>query len=1313
MDAPGLAPAEGNHSHGQPELSPGLSLSQREVWLDQCAWPNSVHLNIGGGGFLYGRFDLALFKSALNLLVEENQALRLVPSADGGQRLLAHFVPVLKTLQFPDSGNPELALQTWWHESIREPFVLGEHPPWRFTLLRVTDELHGVSMQFHHMVMDGWGTSLVLQRWSQIYNALAANKSPLKLNSPDYLDFIADSTRYQNSEAFERDFEFWCAQFPALPEPLIVRKTGIPKQESLPQAHLVTQRISRTEYALLLHYATNNHVTPFHVFLAALALYFGRAHNRHEAVVGVPSLNRSGRRYRDTLGMFVGVMPILVKLSPTATLADLVASVSLAMRGALRHPRFPLSELGRKLEMIRSGRDGFFDLLLSFERQDYQLNFGEAKSISSRQMFSGLARYPLGVTVCEFHDDADVEMILEANPNYFEAEEAQRLGARLWALVQTMVATPDAELSTISLVPPAERVELLTGLHSKLTVTSDTEPFISLFERQAKANPNATALVWEGGHQNYAALNDLAEKLTRRLQQRGVTAHSVVAFAIARSPDIVIAILAIAKLGAAFLPLDPDLPVARIAEILAESAALALLIQRENKERLVHLHPLTIVVDEEPEVVPDAESYPSFSPKPHDMAYVLFTSGSTGRPKGVMVSHASLARRLAWLSKTYGVTAADRSAQATQITFDPSLIELCLPLIHGGSVALPAPGRVLPESLAQFALTHGVTIMAFVPSTLIRFLEAAANLPKLKLRVACCGGEVLSAELSNLYLNQTGARLYNVYGPTEATIFASAWACVPRPVGSILPIGSAVDDTRIYVLDENQQLLPFGAAGEIYLGGGAVALGYLNRPDLTANAFLADPFQPGSRMYRTGDRGWMGVDGNLNFLGRIDRQIKLRGYRIELGEIEAAILGVEGVSQAAVKLITHADKPVIHAWVATLANQSNQQLAERLQTSLRQRLPSYMIPNGFDILQALPQSSAGKIDYAALPEPIEVVRAIAARPPSSLLEGNLLRLWQDVLKQPGLLVTDNFFEIGGDSLAAVSILTGIEKLIGRRVPMYLITERPTVEGLASALSEDHAESSLLVKLGALSDNERVLQTGRALLYLAASGHGDLIRFKNLARALEATCELRMLQPPSASTVVRTVDLARLYVGNVVKQGKQAVYIAGFSVGGLAALETSQQLEQAGVEVKGLFLLDTIYPSRLWGGTFFWRLLGWLVRSLHIQDLSMNGRRLGAMLKDPGLVGQVMAVSGYRPSAFAGTTHLIKSVGLASTWDRLLFRAWRRLLGKNLIEHRVSGLHGSMFDDTHVGELAQTIADAIQNAPETPKARNPSQLTPIP
>ena len=1259
-----------------------LSLSQREVWRDQASWPGSSHLVIGGGGFVSGPFDLARCRAALELLVAESDGLRLAPLRNGTQNLLQQVDPALELVDISATADPVQAMNDWWQSALGRPFHFDGTPPWRFAILRAHQQLHGLVMQFHHLVMDGWGTTRVMKRWSELYNLLESGANILAKDRPSYQQFVEESNLYAASAAFERDAVYWKAQVPALPPVVIERRFGDRRAQGLAPAHMQVQGLPRADYDRLAARATSQGATAFSVFLAALALYFARTSGQANVLIGVPMLNRGGRRYLQTPGMFVGVLVLNIHVAPEMSAASLVAAVGAATRGALRHPRYPLSELGRSLDMVRNGRDRIFDVLLSFEQQDYDVAFGAATRVDSRQFFSGVARYPLGVTVCEFHPGQDLELVLEGSSACFDSAEMALLGKRLWHIAQRLASEPHEAVQQLDILPPAERDALLNRQTRNAVPRAAPQPFITLFEQHVRLQPHATSLVWDGGSMDYQTLDLQAEQLAHRLVALGAGRDRVVAVAMARSPDLVVALLAISKSGSAFLPLDPDAPVARLAGIVQQSRAIALLIQEDAWDRLAPLHTRTVVAGWQQALVTAVARGGHALPAPGDLAYVLFTSGSTGTPKGVMVEHATLSRRLSWLSRVYGVHAGDRSALATQATFDPFLIELCLPLVHGASIALAPPGRLHPSSIAEFAIRHGVSIMAFVPSTLAGFLDAAAGRTDLKLRVACCGGEVLSPELARRYLSGTRARLFNVYGPTEACIFVTAFECVDQPGTQALPIGAPVDDACIYVLDAQREPLPFGVTGEIFIGGESLARGYLGRPDLTHAAFLDDPFRPGAWMYRTGDRGWLGSDGQLHFSGRLDRQIKLRGYRIELGEIEAALLAIEGVTQAAAKLVERDGRPVIHAWVASLVEQS----PGALQRVLRVRLPDYMVPSAVLLLPALATGTAGKIDYDALPEIVEEMQREVARGPSSKLERDLLALWEDVLGRKPLTVRDNFFDAGGDSLAAVSVLAGTERLLDRKVPLYLLTEHPTIEQLVRALGDELVDPGVLVNFGPA--------TAETSIYLAASGHGDRMRFETLAQAMAGVCDVHMLQPPIADPIRRIADLATLYADRIQQQGGAPPYVAGFSVGGIAALETARLLEQRGVALRGLILIDTVFPKAVWGGMLYWRVFRWLVRRLRIQDLSINGRRLGAMFEDFGLVGQVMAMSGYRAAAFGGPTFLIKTTGL-SRWHRALFGSWRKLQGERLSERQVPGLHGSIFEARKVGELAAVLTDIVR------------------
>jgi syringomycin synthetase protein SyrE len=1282
-----------------PEVFP-LAISQREVWLDQRAWPGSAHLNIGGGLFLSGPLDEAKVRSALRLLVSETETLRLVPLADGTQRLLPAFEPALELVELDEidhmSAESDVCevMREWCRHRMSEPFSLGEQPPWRFALLRSSAGLQCLSIQFHHLIMDGWGTTLVIRRWCDLYTALLRNQpAPAAAGAgASYRDYVEESHQYRRSAAFARDAAYWRQALDALPAAMSDPRAVQRDARLLPPAHVVAQSLERTGYAQLCSQAAQRGYTAFGCFLAALALYLWRTSGREDLVIGVPCLNRAGQRYKRTPGMFVGLVALRLRLTPAGmTAAQLLEQARQQIQGMLRHSRYPLSELGHHLQPLRMGRDSVMDVLLSFERQDYRASFGAAEFLDSRQFFSGTARYPLAVTVCEFDADADLELVLEASAACYTHDEAELLGRRLWCIAKQLAAEPEQPLAQIAIMPQEERWAVLEGQHQDSAQLTEPPTFIDLFEHHAALQPEACALVWDGGTLNYGELNRRAAALAPALRAAGAAPERIVALAVPRSPAMVVALLAVAKSGAAFLPLDVDAPDARLREMLQDSGAVALLVSPDTPPALAALHANVLKVSVSTSATRDAPAGQWSRAGADHLAYVLYTSGSSGKPKGVLMPHGSLSRRLAWMAKNWEIDSRDRAVQTTQLHFDPALIELLLPLTHGASVALPPPGRLHPERLADALLAHGATFCALVPSTLAGILNGLRGRESLlKLRVACCGGEVLPSELAHRFVVETGAQLYNVYGPTEAAIFATAWHCVSHagdgaPHGTLpstlpLPLGRPIDDTRIYVLDDTFQPLPFGVTGEVYIGGGALARGYLARPALTEKHFLPDPFRPGGSMYRTFDRGWLDCQGHLHFAGRTDRQIKLRGLRIEPGDVEAACLVVPGVKQAVVQKVEYEGAARLHAWLG-VGTHSGLTAVEVLAT-LRTRLPDYMLPAGFSLVPALPVNSSGKVDLQALPVPSLPVASTARRAPSRALEPELMALWERELRSRPIGVHDNFFDLGGDSLTALGILGAMEDRLGRHLPLQLISEYPTIELLAGALAVPQARPGVSLRLSEKSD--------AVPLYLAASGYGDVLRFQALAQALAGALDVHMLQPPHDKAPASTTDLAEIYADSIAAQGLAPGWLAGFSVGGVAALETACVLQARGMAPLGLILLDTIHPNTAMGSSGSWRTLDWLVRTLHVQELTMNGRRLGAMFSDPGLIAQVMALRTYRSRGFHGPCLLIKSSGLAS-WNRLLFKRWQRVMPNGLSEQVVSGLHGSMFESTRVDELAQAIA----------------------
>lgn len=1306
----------------QPHLYP-MTPGHQAIWLDQCAHGDSPLYNMGGGAFIEGPLDLTLLWQALDLVIQENDALRMVPQGGENFLLLDKITADIEEVNLSNEQDPEAATLALWDQRSAQSFDLTQPtPPWKIILTRLNEHRHGIQALYHHLLMDGFGSAQVMCRWSEVYTALAHGQPVPTLDTPSYCDYLADNQAYADSRQYEKDRAFWQEHLPELPEPMIQSRQGISVQSqqeikttgTLNPSIIRQYTISRALYDRIEEGVSSS--AP--VFLAALALYYARVNGQKQIVIGVPTLNRWGKRYKLTPGLFTNVMPVPINVDPEASLAELVNTVSKNLRTCYRHQRYPLSEISRHLEVLKENRTAVFDLAFSFERQLVDLSFDQAKLKSTRQLFSGVSRYPIILSLCEFYSGDDVEMVIEADQSYLFDGEAELLLKRWHLILQTIVDAPDTLCRDIELIPVTEKQQLdkLTEL-SKFTKRplkssppqiaepqQEYDTVVHAFLDQAKSKPDAVALISDKSSVNYSELELWSRQIALQLRESATQAikpDSIIAFAVKRSPAMIAAILGILRSGAAFMPFDPDVPIDRLQHMLAEADISTVIVDEDSAQQLadlaaktsVDLLELNAIGTQKVQALTSTPLLPL--PCANHLAYLLYTSGSSGQPKGVMIEHSALMSRII---STYGSVPFDRSCQGTQITFDPAMVEVFAPLCQGGAIILPPPGRQTMEVIAQTILRHKASFAIFVPSTLPRFLDAIEGKEGLALRLVWCGGEILPPSLAQRFLTLTGARLINCYGPTEATILASSWECLPQEMPAVLPIGQPIADSSVYILDTNGQQVPLGVAGEIYLGGPGLARGYRNRPELDTERFINAPFHSGLRLYKTGDRGMMMPDGLVYFSGRVDRQVKIRGHRIEPDEIETVLLAHPEITNAAVKAkAANKDKAAnknkaainsqsLHAW---LASQSLDETAVR--EYLHSKLPDYMVPSFIKVMDTLPANSSGKVDWKALPEITQNTETSGYQAPSTPLEMELVTLWEDLLKRSPIGIHDNFFALGGDSLSAMSFLSGLDALSGKEttVSLSFFIHHPTIAEIAQAFSKFVGDKPVAVTL---SDNPMA-----PTVFLAASGHGDVVRFQRLADALGTQCSLVMLQPPLTTSddplEQRNLNLAQHYADAIEAKADREFILGGFSIGGIVALETAKELTRRNHAPQRTLLMETVYPCPILNSARVWLAFVKMVKGLNILNLNVNGRRLGAMLSDQGLISQIEALNVYRASSFDGPVDLIISNGL--NWlSPVLFRRWKTQLSKPLRILRVKGWHGSMFATDNVADLAQAIEKSL-------------------
>lgn len=1269
-----------------------LTQNQLAIWLDQQAHPASALYNIGGCLAIHGEIRPDLMNQAMQHLIADNEALRLhIRLLDGKPRQALHsyFQYSLPYHDLSAALQAETEAFRWIEDQFQKPFSLeNDIVYWQMALVRVDPDYYLLLTKYHHLIADGWSTKIVIDQLTEFYNSLYFKSAMPLIEQTSYAEFVSEEQNYLQSPTFERDRAFWNQQLNDLPEPLF--KPKYRQQSALQVPSVIIQRftLNRTFYAELNAWSDARQVTTYHLLLTGLCLCLSRINQQREFTVGIPSLNRRGARFKKLLGMCVSMSPLVAVLERKLTLQSLVKQISVAILKTHKHQRYPLMAMHKALNSLKKKRDPLFDVVFSYERQDYSLRLGDAE-VQARQFFSGEARYPFAVTVCEFNDKQDVEIVFEGSENYFSAQELVLLEGRFKHVLQQFLLNPDCLASDVDLMPDREK-QVVFEQFNTLPEVPEFKSVITQFQHWVEQNPDAVAVSLAQRGYSYLELDQCSEGLGLRLKQWHVMPGQIVAVCMPRSIETMVALLAIFKLRAVYLPMDADLPIARIQSMLEQSQAHVLLTLSEMAHQLYPLHDRLIAVDEVIDSLHHAQTV-NESIRGDDLAYVIYTSGSTGKPKGSEISHAALSARLRWLQRVFEIRPHEKVGQSIQTHFDPSLIEIFLALCSGAQLVLAPWQRMTAESFAEFVITENINALALVPASLRALLQGLEGASQPHLRIACCGGEILQANLAKSFMQKTGARLLNVYGPTEATILASAWEC-QEDDESPLPIGRPLDYTQIYIVDENLKLLPLGVSGEIVIAGEGVAKGYFREPEQTENAFRPNPFHKTGNhlLYKTGDYGYISPDGLLYFSERSDRQVKISGYRIELAEVEQVLMTHASVQQAAVIAMSLPEptRTVLVAYVVSGVDDA-QALKRLLATFLRSQLPDYMQPKLIMTVDELPLTSLGKIDYRRLPEADFCLSPKLRRPARTPLEKELLTLWSETLSQSELGVDDDFFELDVDSLTAVSLLSRLDKRMGSRFSIAFLMAYPTIAMQAEYFAHlaSPLELDILATLTQQSCGNQV--------YLAASGHGDQLRFQRLASELEGHCSLQVLYPSSEllGDDVTIAAIARSYVDVIVKQGHHAIYLAGFSIGGVTALETARLLEERGIAVKKVLLLDTIYPGWPLNSNWLFRALQWLAHCKPLEQISVNGRFLHSILSDPGIALQIQGLGCYAREVFKGRTVLIPTSGMQYLlpWS---FWGWRKLLPNLTVMPALSGLHGAMFRETHLPELARIIRQAI-------------------
>jgi len=1326
-----------------------LSFNQQQFWLLDQSSVNRASYNVTTALKIAGALDAAKLQKAIDAIVARHEILRTnVVTSDGSPtQVIASTMPVtIRLSDLSQLATTELEFERARAHEAEASYVfdLAEGALLRARLLRFSATDHELIITLHHIVCDGWSIGVLLRELTYLYlhGIDRAGLPPLPIQ---YSDFAVWQRRWLAGETIDRQLNYWKQELADAPTVLdLPTDYQRPATQSFKGGRVFAQLPADLTASLKL-LSRNENATLFMTLLATFQALLFRYTGQEDVVVGSPVAGRTMFETENLIGAFVNTLVLRGDLSGHPTFREVLARVRQTVMGSFCHQDVPFEKLVEELNPERkANRSPLFQVMFAFQNMpEPQLAVNGVK-FAPINVENNAAKFDLTLEVQEAPDGISVSF--EYARDLFAAETIERMLAHYQNVLVAIVSDPAQRVDELQLLSDEEQHQLLVEWNDHGVETSPQTCVHNLFEAQVARTPNAIAAEFKGERFTYAELNARANQLANYLRACGVGSETLVGVSVPRSLEMLVAILGVLKAGGGYVPLDPKYPCERL-QFMISDAGLAMVITKRELAADFADGTTLLCIDSDWELIASYDDEnPTANAAPNNIAYVIYTSGSTGNPKGVAIEHRSLANFTNAATAAYEIKPEDRVLQFASLSFDLSAEEIYPALTHGATVVLRTDDMISsPRDFLRCSDEWRISVLD-LPTAYWHELSDALATQDLKLpetlRLVIIGGEKASPDRVGAWHKHVGdkVRLVNTYGPTETTVAVTICDLKSdqRIATGIIPIGRPMANTSVYVLDQALQPVPIGVAGELHIGGPGVARGYLNRPDLTAEKFIRNPFRtdPEDRLYKTGDVVRYCADGNLEFLGRADNQIKIRGFRVELEEIEKALRRHEAVRDCLVIFREDLDARLI-AYVVTggaaLA-------AGELRNFLKGKLPSYMVPATFEMIEALPLMPSGKIDRRALPEPTSADQAgetfVA---PSSPLEELLASAWREILRVKNVSVHDNFFDLGGHSLLAIKLFAEIEKSFGKHLPLATLFQAPTLRELARMLGDEGwqpAWSSLVM-----------IQAGgaRPPFFCVHAVGGNVLEYHDLARLLGPDQPFYGLQSKGldgkSQPHMTIKEMAAHYIKEMREIQPAGPYLlGGRSSGGTIAFEMACQLEAMGEKVALLALLDT-YPAgyfKLLPGSATWRQrLGrrakkWQTHLINLRELTVAdkvryllnkmsyapakakhkiyrhayklhkrfGQTLPPVLQNIEEIN-VSAVKDYEPQVYSGDVTLFLASDLTSQYD--LRDGWRQLVRGRVEAHEISGNHINIIKEPYVGALAAQLRECITHSEKESKA----------
>ena len=1017
-----------------------ITSAQESILIIEKFYPNTSYVNLGITVQIKGRLDYHLLNNAVNLVIQQNDALRIRLTYEANetvQYFAEYREQTFELLDFSYTGGLE-DYYKWAQSATTKAFPFYDSNLCYFAMVKF--EKHGgIFIKCHHVIVDFWSIILLVNQIIENYN-YSINEMDHKIKSErSYIEYIIKEQKYLSSPRFLNDREYWNQIIKKVPHTTLFKKKRHNSLEAKRKSYCLPIDLSSKINEVCIEYK----ISPFILFCSALSIYFWKKEGREQIVIGTTVLNRGTLNDKETIGAFFNNLPFIIDVNPSLSFNSYLNYLRMEWLKMLRYSRYPYVKLLKEYREIHKVQSELFDFTLTFlnaSLDEDQIKF------EFESQFNGQEVNSLRINMYDMDNKGRFYLDYDYSIEVLNEGEIQEINQSIINLIQDGIKKPEQSIGKLSMMSKTEQQLILSKFNQTEMEFVPERTFIHMFQEKVNKIPEHIALVFENKELTYKEVNEKSNQLARFLLKKGIAKDHIVGFSVERSFDLVIGILGILKTGAAYVPIDPNYPRERIEHMLRDSDCHFLLTNCCHKHNRLKTK-VEIIDLRTPEIWESRTDDLACSSRPNDVAHVIYTSGSTGLPKGVMIEHRAISNFVHAITREI-VLSYKTVLSLTSLSFDIFFFETFLPLLVGMKVIIANNDEsTVPELLTDLIVRYQVDILQATPSRMNAILNNnSASLNKLSLIMV--GGEVFPESLLSSLRNVTNAKIYNGYGPTEATIYASTKRLDNT---NQLTIGKPIGNTKFYILDQYQLPVPIGISGELFIAGDSIARGYLNRPELTEERFVPNPFVPGTRMYRTGDLGKWLNNGEIEYMGRNDNQVKIRGFRIELGEIEKCLLKNDRIKQAVVTPnLSNLNREYLCAFLV-----GNQELSlSELRQHLSNYLPDHMIPNRFTWLSDLPLTPNGKVDRKSLSdlEWVEEGNVHKYVLPRDDIEQKLADIWSEVLKIPRVGIDDDYFVLGGDSLAILEILSTTLAVNWKILPQEFY-EYPTIRELSTVIKE--------------------------------------------------------------------------------------------------------------------------------------------------------------------------------------------------------------------------------------------------------------------